>query len=425
VADVFLSYARAEREWALVRLGVSVFYDVDGIDGGDVFPDILDREVKSAAVVLGLWSPYSLTRPWVRAECDIGRARQVLVPAAIAPIEPMQIPANFWNIQYFDLSRFDGRADNAEFAKTVRAIGRILKRPDLEVYMKPKGAESPPRSGPAAPLLNPQPPPPPRPQRGVLKAVIAGGVMASAVAMIIYMNIPQQPPAAAYEEFPYEEFGEEEYSDPAMPVADPAEEHGQVVARIQKTLNDLGFEVGYADGVAGAETMRALAEYAAMSGEDLPDLSVAPVDSLLGLEARLLTWTPEDHAFQQLVADPASIYDCFDKQYRIFFGGGAAGLSDDGASLLTEAYSNTPQGCYISSVRIVAYDDVSGGNYARATVLAWRRSRSVLRPLLARGFDAGRVGVYWSGKPPYWAADSAGSLNSMANVVELKIFYGK
>ena len=69
VSDIFISYARAERERAeavkdaLETEGLSVFLDVAGLDAGDSFPDVLDREVKSAGVVLGLWSPLSLSRP--------------------------------------------------------------------------------------------------------------------------------------------------------------------------------------------------------------------------------------------------------------------------------------------------------------------------------------------------------------------------
>jgi hypothetical protein len=54
MADVFLSYARADRlkaeqvKAALEGAGLSVFFDVEGLDGGDLFPDVLDREVKTA-----------------------------------------------------------------------------------------------------------------------------------------------------------------------------------------------------------------------------------------------------------------------------------------------------------------------------------------------------------------------------------------
>jgi hypothetical protein len=118
LADVFISYARTERDEAerikarLEAMGLSVFLDVDGLDGGDVFSERLDREVKTAGCVLGLWSPASLSRPWVQTECDIGKRRGVLVPVAIHPFRDMDVPAPFWNIQFVDLSdALDDEAD--------------------------------------------------------------------------------------------------------------------------------------------------------------------------------------------------------------------------------------------------------------------------------------------------------------------------
>ncbi len=137
MADVFLSYARtdaaaAERlRAALQGLGLTVFFDTEGLDGGDVFPDVLDREVKTAGAVVGVWSRHALTRPWVKIECDIGRARGVLVPVRVEDIPELEIPAAFWNIQVDDLSGFDGRHDHVGWLRFIRALARTLDRPDL------------------------------------------------------------------------------------------------------------------------------------------------------------------------------------------------------------------------------------------------------------------------------------------------------
>jgi outer membrane protein OmpA-like peptidoglycan-associated protein len=138
MADVFISYARTEREKAerirdlLEEAGLSTFFDVQGLDGGDVFPDVLDREVKSAGCVLGLWSPYALSRPWIRTECLIGKDRGVLVPAAIEPIDPMRdIPIAFYGVQHIDLTGFSGDPASDEWRLLMRAVARTLKRPDL------------------------------------------------------------------------------------------------------------------------------------------------------------------------------------------------------------------------------------------------------------------------------------------------------
>jgi hypothetical protein len=137
MADIFISYARKERaraeriKVALEPLGLSVFFDVEGLDGGDVFPDVLDREVKSAGCVLSLWSPYALSRPWLKTECLIGKDRGVLIPALLEPVTPMDVPAAFYGVQYLDLTDFDGDPSNAEWRKLVRALARTLHRPEL------------------------------------------------------------------------------------------------------------------------------------------------------------------------------------------------------------------------------------------------------------------------------------------------------
>ncbi|MEM9938075.1 MAG: TIR domain-containing protein [Pseudomonadota bacterium] len=135
--DVFLSYARSDIQRAevvkdlLEGLGLSVFFDTEGLDSGDIFPDILDREVKSAGAVVGVWSKHALTRPWVKIECDIGKTRGVLVPIQIEQISELDRPAAFWNIQFSDLSDFEGDTEHAGWLRFIRSLARTLDRPDL------------------------------------------------------------------------------------------------------------------------------------------------------------------------------------------------------------------------------------------------------------------------------------------------------
>ena len=137
MADVFISYARAEFAIAtaithrLESLGLTVFIDVAGLDGGDVFTDRLDHEVKTAGAVLGLWSPLALTRPWVRIECDIGKRRGVLIPAAIIAFDELDVPANFWNIQFIDLTALTDRPDDPNWILLIRSIVRSCGRQDV------------------------------------------------------------------------------------------------------------------------------------------------------------------------------------------------------------------------------------------------------------------------------------------------------
>jgi hypothetical protein len=159
VADVFISYARVERDEAeairarLEALGLSVFLDVEGLDGGDVFSEVLDREVKTSGVVLGLWSPTALSRPWVQIECDIGKRRGVLVPVAIKPFTDMQTPAAFWNIQFVDLVDALDDPDHPGWRKLAKSLERTLKRPPGTLApAPPKASALPPPSDATAPV---------------------------------------------------------------------------------------------------------------------------------------------------------------------------------------------------------------------------------------------------------------------------------
>src|SRR5262245_5906140 len=159
MADVFISYARAERADAerikrrLEDLGLSVFLDVEGLEGGDVFSERLDREVKMAGAVLGLWSPLSLSRPWVQTECDIGRRRGVLVPAAIRFFTDMEVPAAFWNVQFVDLIEALDDPGHPSWRKLAKSLERTLKQPagTLSGKFPPESADTNAPPTPAIP----------------------------------------------------------------------------------------------------------------------------------------------------------------------------------------------------------------------------------------------------------------------------------
>lgn len=137
MADIFLSYARRDREVAekvkaaLEEAGLSVFFDVEGLDGGDVFPDVLDREVKSAGAVISLWSQHSLSRPWVKQECSIGLKRRCLIPLTIEALGELDVPVAFEGVQQIDFTGFHGRTDTSEWHRLMRSLSRTLGRPEL------------------------------------------------------------------------------------------------------------------------------------------------------------------------------------------------------------------------------------------------------------------------------------------------------
>ena len=71
MVELFISYGRQDRprvepvNHALRELGLTTFFDIDGIDGGDAFPDAIDKAVKSAGAVVACWTPHSVQRDWV------------------------------------------------------------------------------------------------------------------------------------------------------------------------------------------------------------------------------------------------------------------------------------------------------------------------------------------------------------------------
>ncbi|MBI1339080.1 TIR domain-containing protein [bacterium] len=134
MVDLFLSYARDERarasplKEALERRGFRPFFDVERIDGGAEFPDVIDAAVKSAKAVIGVWSPHALSRPWVKRECRIGQLRGVLIPVAIDALSELEVPAEFFGTHYIDLRGFTGADDHEGFQQLLRSLDRLLER---------------------------------------------------------------------------------------------------------------------------------------------------------------------------------------------------------------------------------------------------------------------------------------------------------
>jgi hypothetical protein len=137
IHDVFLSYAREDAARAqficdqLEALGLSVFFDTEGIDSGEEFPIIIDRAVKGAKCVLGLWSRAALAKRWVRIESRIGLDQKKLVAAVIDGTRPEELPAEFYNVDIEDLSDFGGERHHPGWARILRSIGRRVGRRDL------------------------------------------------------------------------------------------------------------------------------------------------------------------------------------------------------------------------------------------------------------------------------------------------------
>jgi hypothetical protein len=150
--DVFVSYARTDTARArLIRdrlkaLGLSVFFDTEGIDTGEEFPVIIDRAVKSAKCVLGLWSRNAFTGRWVRIESRIGLDQNKLVPALLDGMRPEELPAEFYNVNVVSLADFHGEDSHEGWQRIVRSIGKRVGRSDLARAPASNAAQTAPAS---------------------------------------------------------------------------------------------------------------------------------------------------------------------------------------------------------------------------------------------------------------------------------------
>ena len=121
MADIFISYARENRDTALElarqieALGLTVWWDRSLLAGGDFYAAI-ESEIGKARKVIVLWSKEASTSGWVRSEADEAAQQQKLLPIRI---DNSKVPLGFRHLHTIDLIEADGR------------IGEILRSLDL------------------------------------------------------------------------------------------------------------------------------------------------------------------------------------------------------------------------------------------------------------------------------------------------------
>jgi tetratricopeptide (TPR) repeat protein len=93
VASIFLSYAREDAAkakriaQALEAAGHSVWWDRQ-LHAGERFSAEINEALKSADLVVVLWSSASVDSPWVHDEAAVGRDARRLIPVLIEQVEP-------------------------------------------------------------------------------------------------------------------------------------------------------------------------------------------------------------------------------------------------------------------------------------------------------------------------------------------------
>ena len=127
MADIFISYARADRDKieklaaALEAQGYSVWWDRD-IQGGAQFAAEIGHELEEAKTVIVAWSERSQQSEWVLDEAGQARDDAKLVPICIDDTLP---PLGFRQRQAVDFSRWDGAQDAAEITALKAAIDQV------------------------------------------------------------------------------------------------------------------------------------------------------------------------------------------------------------------------------------------------------------------------------------------------------------
>jgi hypothetical protein len=128
MSDIFLSYARADRDkaaglaGALERRGWSVWWDND-IPAGKTWAEVIQRALEDARCVVVLWSPASVRSHWVNTEAREGLRRNVLVPVLL---EALAMPLEFRSLQAADLAGWPEVAADEELAKLFAAVAANL-----------------------------------------------------------------------------------------------------------------------------------------------------------------------------------------------------------------------------------------------------------------------------------------------------------
>jgi len=124
VADVFISYARADEGMArrvakaLEAGGLDVWWDAD-LPAHRAYSEIIERNLEQARAVVVLWSSTAARSQWVRAEADFARNAGKLAQAQLDGTMP---PMPFNQIQCADLKGWRGGGSHAGWAKLKASV---------------------------------------------------------------------------------------------------------------------------------------------------------------------------------------------------------------------------------------------------------------------------------------------------------------
>lgn len=165
MADIFLSYSRADRPTAqtiaeaLEAEGFEVWWD-KVLQAGQTYDEVTETMLRDSHIVIVLWSQTSVKSTWVRAEATLGQRKCVLVPAMI---EDAERPIMFELMQTADLIDWNGDRADERWVNFVADLKQARERPkpvdsgnDEPVMAPPKNPTPPAEPVAATPEVQPQ-----------------------------------------------------------------------------------------------------------------------------------------------------------------------------------------------------------------------------------------------------------------------------
>ncbi len=163
MSDIFLSYSRHDEDKArqLARAledeGFTVFWDRH-IQAGQIFDQVIRRELDEAGAVIVLWSRDSVTSDWVKDEAERAKARGVLVPVLV---DDVPLPLGFGRVQTADVRSWRGGPSYEAVSQIAAAVRAAMTA--LPAGLPGRGGAAPPR--------------PPRPRRRRKRVLIVTGAL--------------------------------------------------------------------------------------------------------------------------------------------------------------------------------------------------------------------------------------------------------
>lgn len=148
MVDVFISYSRdnkarvADIAAAVTAAGYAVWWDAE-LPPHRSYGDVIAEKIGSAKAAIVVWSHTSAQSEWVRAEADVARNQKKLVQTAIDDVMP---PLPFNQIQFADLSDWNGDPDHRGWRKVLMSLEELCGREAANPATAPKPAMAAPVS---------------------------------------------------------------------------------------------------------------------------------------------------------------------------------------------------------------------------------------------------------------------------------------